>query len=178
MIIHPWHAVPCGPQAPQIVNAVIEIPRGSRAKYEIDNEWGMLRLDRILMTSISYPFPYGFIPQTLADDGDALDILVLCSEPLAPLTVVETRVLGIMQMIDQNEKDYKIIGVATGDHTMRHIHELVDLPNGTLEDIRCFSATIKKQKTRLSLLKGFPEKKRHTILLNKDANLIKNFVQH
>lgn len=139
----------------------------------------MLRLDRILMTSISYPFPYGFIPQTLADDGDALDILVLCSEPLAPLTVVETRVLGIMQMIDQNEKDYKIIGVATGDHTMRHIHELVDLPNGTLEDIRCFFSNYKKAENKTVVIEGFSGKEEAYASIQQGCESYKKFrAQH
>jgi inorganic pyrophosphatase len=158
MIRHPWHAISCGSQAPTLLNAIVEIPRGSRAKYELDLETGFLRLDRILTTSISYPFHYGFVPQTYADDGDPVDILILCSEPLVPLVLVETRVLGIMHMLDQQKKDHKIIAVATGDHSMRHIHELVDLPSGTLEDMRCFFSNYKRAENKEVIVEDFSGK--------------------
>jgi inorganic pyrophosphatase len=125
---HPWHGAHYGKQAPGIVNALIEIPQGSKAKYEIDKETGLLILDRIIHSSFHYPINYGFIPQTLGHDGDPLDILVMCSESIQPLCLVEATVIGNMQMIDHGEKDDKIIAIATNDPTVNHITSMSELP--------------------------------------------------
>ncbi len=155
MISHPWHTISSGSRVPELVNAIVEIPRGSRAKYEVDKETGILRLDRVLVSSISYPFHYGFIPQSYGQDGDALDILILCSECLVPLTLVEVRVLGVMHMIDQDEPDHKIIGVAQGDHRLRHVHELVDLDPGALDDIQTFFSNYKRGENKKVIIQNF-----------------------
>src|SRR3954466_6757388 len=118
---HPWHGVYYGSEAPQRVNALIEIPQGSRAKYEVDKDTGLLRLDRVIYSSFHYPVNYGFIPQTLGHDNDPLDILVLCSQSIQPLCLVQATVIGNMQMIDSGEKDDKIIAVATRDPSVNHI---------------------------------------------------------
>jgi inorganic pyrophosphatase len=97
---HAWHDVTPGAHLPAEFLAVIEIPMGSSVKYELDKETGMLRLDRILYSAVYYPANYGFIPQTLAEDDDPLDVLVLCQEPVAPLTLVSARAIGLMTMID------------------------------------------------------------------------------
>ena len=112
---HPWHGVHYGDKAPDTVNAIIEISQGSRAKYEVDKPTGLLRLDRVIYSSFHYPVNYGFIPQTLGQDGDPLDILVLCSQSIQPLCLVESSVIGNMQMIDTGTIDDKIIAVAAKD---------------------------------------------------------------
>jgi len=99
-VLHPWHGADYGDQAPDIVNALIEIPQGSRTKYEIDKKTGLLKMDRVVYSSFHYPVNYGFIPQTLGQDGDPLDILVLCSQVIQPLCLIEATVIGNMQMID------------------------------------------------------------------------------
>lgn len=133
---HPWHGVSPGESAPQIVNAVIEIPQGSRSKYEVDKETGLLRLDRVIYSSFHYPVNYGFIPQTLGQDGDPLDILVLCSQPIQPLCLVNATVIGNMQMIDQGTQDDKIIAVASKDPSVNHIKNMDELPQHFLAELK------------------------------------------
>jgi inorganic pyrophosphatase len=100
---NPWHYVSHGDNVPNIVNAVIEIPTGSKAKYELDKDSGLLKLDRVLFSSVHYPANYGFIPRTYCDDKDPLDILVLCSVKVETLCLIEAKVIGVMRMIDQGE---------------------------------------------------------------------------
>ena len=97
---HPWHDVTPGENLPSEFNALVEIPMGSSVKYELDKKTGLLRLDRVLYSAVYYPANYGFIPQTFAEDDDPLDVLVLCQEPLSPLTLVSARAIGLMTMID------------------------------------------------------------------------------
>ncbi|MER3464464.1 MAG: inorganic pyrophosphatase [Chitinophagaceae bacterium] len=137
-VLHPWHGVSSGDTAPQIVNALIEIPEGSRTKYEIDKETGLLRVDRIIYSSFHYPINYGFIPQTLGYDNDPLDILVLCSQSIVPLCIVEATVICNMQMIDNGEKDDKIIAVATKDPSVNHITSIDELPKHFISELRNF----------------------------------------
>jgi inorganic pyrophosphatase len=127
-VLHPWHGAHYGDNAPDHVNAFIEISQGSRAKYEIDKTTGLLRLDRVIYSSFHYPVNYGFIPKTLGEDGDPLDILVICSESIQPLCLVDATVIGNMQMIDHGEVDDKIIAVASKDPTVNHITEIDELP--------------------------------------------------
>jgi inorganic pyrophosphatase len=126
--LHPWHGATFGSKTPQIVNGVIEIPQGTKAKYEVDKPTGLLRLDRVIYSSFHYPINYGFIPQTLGYDGDPLDILVMCSESIQPLCLVEATVIGNMQMIDNGEVDDKIIAVASSDPAVNHIKSMDDIP--------------------------------------------------
>ena len=135
-VYHPWHGAHYGERAPQIVNAVIEIPQGSRAKYEVDKTTGLLKLDRVIYSSFHYPINYGFIPQTLGQDGDPLDILVFCSQSIQPLCLVEATVVGNMQMIDSGQVDDKIIAVATKDPSVNHIKTVVDLPPHFINELR------------------------------------------
>ncbi len=129
LTLHPWHGATTGVKAPQVVNGIIEIPKGSRAKYEVDKATGLLKLDRVIYSSFHYPVNYGFIPQTLGYDNDPLDILVLCSESIQPLCLVECTVIGNMQMIDNGEQDDKIIAVATHDPTVNHLKSIDDIPD-------------------------------------------------
>src|SRR5687767_5380667 len=133
---HPWHGAHYGSKAPQRVNALIEIPQGSRAKYEVDKDTGLLRLDRVIYSSFHYPINYGFIPRTLGQDGDPLDILVLCSQPIQPLCLVEAMVIGNMQMIDTGTMDDKIIAVALKDPSVNHIKSVDDLPVHFMNELK------------------------------------------
>src|SRR5690554_3231270 len=132
---HPWHDISPGKDLPKSVNAIIEIPKGSKAKYEIDKESGLMKLDRVLFSSVMYPANYGFIPQTYCDDHDPLDILVICSADVYPMTMVEATVIGVMHMIDNGEQDDKIIAVATNDMSVNYINDLSELPPHTMKEI-------------------------------------------
>src|SRR3989440_2648570 len=135
-VLHPWHAVQYGDKAPAQVNALIEIPQGSRAKYEIDKNTGLLKLDRVIYSSFHYPVNYGFIPQTLGMDNDPLDILVLCSQAIQPLCLVDAQIIGNMQMIDSGDKDDKIIAVAAKDPSVNHITDISELPKYFFSELK------------------------------------------
>lgn len=132
---HPWHNVSPGSALPEFVNAIIEIPKGSKAKYEIDKESNLIKLDRVLFSSVMYPANYGFIPQTYCDDNDPLDILVLCSVDVYPLSIVEAKVIGVMHMVDNGEQDDKIIAVAKNDQSVNYINDISELPPHTMKEI-------------------------------------------
>jgi inorganic pyrophosphatase len=125
---HAWHDVTPGEHLPNEFTAIVEIPMGSSVKYELDKETGLLRLDRILYSAVYYPANYGFIPQTLAEDDDPLDVLVLCQEAVAPLTMVNARAIGLMTMIDSGKKDHKILAVAVDDPEYNGFRDADDLP--------------------------------------------------
>ena len=127
-VLHPWHGAHYGDKAPEVVNALIEIPQKSKTKYEIDKTTGLLKLDRVIYSSFHYPVNYGFIPQTLGKDGDPLDILVMCSESIQPLCLVEAYVIGNMQMIDTGLIDDKIIAVAAKDPGVNFIKSIDAVP--------------------------------------------------
>jgi inorganic pyrophosphatase len=134
--LHPWHEIT--PGKPSAFTAIVEIPLGSSNKYELDKDSGMLKLDRVLHSAVFYPANYGFIPQTLADDGDPLDVLVLAAEPVYPLTLVKARPIGLMTMMDQDELDYKIIAVGVHDPEYNTYHDVRELPQHRLAVIRRF----------------------------------------
>ncbi len=136
--MHAWHDVTPGENLPSEVMAVIEIPMGSSVKYELDKETGMLRLDRILYSAVYYPANYGFIPQTFAEDDDPLDVLVLCQEPVAPLTLVSARAIGVMTMVDSGKKDHKVLAVALKDPEYCNLREAAELPVHRLTMLRRF----------------------------------------
>ncbi len=137
-MFHAWHDVTPGQGLPARFTSVVEIPMGSSVKYELDKETGLLRLDRVLYSAVYYPANYGFIPQTLAEDDDPLDVLVLCQEPVAPLTLVEARAIGLMTMIDVGKKDHKILAVAVNDPEYIGVHEAAELPVHRLTMLRRF----------------------------------------
>lgn len=155
---HPWHGIEPGKDSPVFVNCVIEIPKGSKGKYEIDKKSGMLLLDRVLFSSVHYPANYGFIPQTYADDHDPLDVLVFCSIDVYQMCIIEAKVIGVMEMIDSKERDEKIIAVAKNDMSVNYINELSELPPHTLVELRRFFEDYKKLERKDVSVERFMDK--------------------
>jgi inorganic pyrophosphatase len=137
-MVHPWHDVTAGGRLPEEFNTIIEIPFGSSIKYELDKASGLIRLDRVLYSAVYYPANYGFIPQTYAEDDDPLDVLVLCQEPVVPLTIMHARAIGLMTMIDSGKRDHKIIAVATEDPEFNSYREAGEMPPHRLLMLRRF----------------------------------------
>src|SRR5438874_12569295 len=137
-MIHPWHDVTPGSKLPQEFNSIVEIPFWSSVKYELDKTSGLIKLDRILYSAVYYPANYGFIPQTLAEDDDPMDVLVFCQETVAPLTLIHARAIGLMTMIDAGKKDHKIIAVATQDREFNSFREADEMPAHRLTMLRRF----------------------------------------
>ena len=135
---HPWHDVSVGEGLPSEFISVIEIPKGSKVKYELDKKTGLLRVDRVLYSAVYYPANYGFIPQTYAEDDDPLDVLVLCQEPVDPLTLVTSRAIGVMTMLDGGKPDHKILSVAVDDPEYNGFQEAAELPPHRLTMLRRF----------------------------------------
>src|SRR5262245_46986076 len=137
-MVHPWHDVTPGEHLPREFTVVIEIPTGSSIKYELDKATGLLKVDRVLYSAVYYPANYGFIPQTLAEDDDPLDVLVLCQEAVAPLTLMCARAIGLMTMLDSGRKDHKVIAVATHDPEFNSFQEVSEMPDHRVRMIRAF----------------------------------------
>ncbi len=157
-VLHPWHGVEPGENAPRIVNAVIEIPQGSRQKYEIDKPSGLLKLDRVIYSSFYYPTNYGFIPQTYGDDKDPLDILVISSLSIQPLCLVQAKVIGVMQMIDSGDADDKIIAVANNDPGVNYINNIEEMPKHFFSELRQFFEEYKKLENKSVSVNEFQDK--------------------
>lgn len=155
MIQHPWHEVSAGKNPPERVNGIIEIPRGSRAKYEIDKESGLIKLDRVIYASMYYPLNYGFIPRTLGEDGDPLDIVVLTQVSVVPLCLIPSKVIGVMQMIDRGEADEKIIAVAEEDPSVSGISDVKDLPPHLISELRHFFENYKTLENKKVVINDF-----------------------
>lgn len=139
-----WHDMDPKQITPTDFSAVIEIPKGSNCKYELDKFTGLLRLDRVLYTSTHYPANYGFIPRTYADDGDPLDVLVLCAEPIYPMTLIRVYPIGVMRMIDGGRIDDKIIAIPFSDPTYNNIHSIDQLPPHIFDEIMHFFKVYKQ----------------------------------
>jgi inorganic pyrophosphatase len=137
-MVHPWHDLTPGANVPEEFDAVIEIPRGSNVKYELDKSSGLIRVDRVLYSAVYYPANYGFIPRTLAEDGDPLDVLVLCQEAVVPLALIHARTVGLMTMVDSGTMDHKIIAVATQDPEFNGYQEASQIPSHYLLTLRRF----------------------------------------
>ena len=149
-----WHDMDPTAITPTDFNAVIEIPKGSKCKYELDKYTGLLKLDRILYTSTHYPANYGFIPRTYADDGDPLDVLVLCSESIYPLTLIRVYPIGVMRMIDSGKMDDKIIAVPLSDPTYLGITSIDELPAHIFDEIMHFFSVYKQLENKQTAVKS------------------------
>ncbi|MEM1128138.1 MAG: inorganic diphosphatase [Bacteroidota bacterium] len=141
---HAWHDVPIGDDAPETFQAVIEIPQGSKVKYELDKETGLMRVDRILYSSVIYPANYGFIPQTLGDDDDPLDVLVVMQEIVVPMSIMTVRPIGLMTMVDQGQNDEKILCVHLDDPAYNSYYHIWELPDHRLKELKRFFEDYKK----------------------------------
>jgi len=138
-----WHDTPLGEKAPEEFNIIIEIPKGSKNKYEIDKETGLIKLDRAMKTSQDYPFDYGFAPRTLWDDNDALDVVVLTTYPLSTGILVTVRPVAILHMTDSGESDDKIIAVPVKDPRWENVKDLADINPHTIKEFKHFFETYK-----------------------------------
>jgi inorganic pyrophosphatase len=147
--MHPWHDVALGSDAPNLVPVVIEVPKGSKTKYELDKRSGLIRVDRVLFSSVHYPANYGFIPQTYCDDHDPLDVLVLGQESVVPLSIMLAKPIGVMKMRDQGEADDKIIAVHANDPEYAFYNSIHELPPHRLTEVSRFFLDYKvlEQKT-------------------------------
>ncbi|MCX6819972.1 MAG: inorganic diphosphatase [Candidatus Adlerbacteria bacterium] len=144
-----WHDIPLGVDAPAEINVIIEVPKGSHNKYEIDKETGLIALDRANYSDAAFPYDYGFVPQTLWDDGDALDVIVMTTYPLNVGILVAVRPVGVIEMIDSGDSDFKVIAVPVNDKRWEDVQDVGDLNKHTVKEIQHFLETYK-------LLKGKP----------------------
>jgi inorganic pyrophosphatase len=138
MTLHAWHDVPLGDRIEEHFSAVIEIPKGSKMKYELDKATGLLRVDRILHSAVHYPANYGFLPQTYCEDGDPLDVLVLGQEPVVPLCVMRARAIGVLAMSDDKGRDDKVIAVHVDDPEYEPYRDIGELPRHRLKELERF----------------------------------------
>jgi inorganic pyrophosphatase len=166
---NPWHHV--SPDFnDDIVNGIIEIPKGNRAKYELDKDSGLLKLDRVLYSSVYYPANYGFIPQTLGEDKDPLDILILSQIEVVPLCIVSARIIGVMRMLDNGEADDKIIAVAAGDPSVQHYNDISELPPHLITETSSFFEDYTRLENKTVVVEEFFNKETAIEILNKSFN--------
>lgn len=144
MRIEEFADVPAIARAPNIVHTIVEIPKGRRSKFEIDKKTGLFKLDRYLFSSSHYPGDYGFIPRTLAEDGDALDVLVMVNEPTFTGCLIETRVVGLFRMRDRGKNDFKVLGVPNPDPLFGEFEDIVHVPGHFLREVEHFFQTYKQ----------------------------------
>ena len=155
-----WHDLDSSRINPEDFMCVIEIPNGSKVKYELDKQSGLLKMDRILYTSTHYPANYGFIPRTYADDLDPLDVLVLCSENIYPLTLVQCYPIGYITMLDNGRNDYKVIAIPFNDPTYNSYHDISELPQHIFDEmVHFFSVqkTLENKETVVDEVRGKEE---------------------
>lgn len=174
---NPWHTVNIGENAPDVIQAIIEIPRGSKTKYELDKETGFLRLDRVLYSSVYYPYNYGFIPQTYCDDKDPLDILILTQVTVLPMCIMRAKVIGVMRMIDGGEADDKIIAVSPDDMSVSHINNIEDLPTHALREIKAFFEDYKKLEHKTVEVEKFQSREKALEIINQSIIDYKEYMK-
>lgn len=171
--MHPWHDVEIGKDAPEVVTAIIEVPKGSKIKYELDKQSGLIKVDRVLFSSVHYPANYGFIPQTLCEDRDPLDILVLGQEPTVPLSLLRARPIGVMKMLDQGEADDKIIAVHSDDQEFCHYTSIEELPPHRMKEVKRFFEDYKALENKTVQVNEFLGRKEALLIIRDSINLYK-----
>ncbi|MDQ4080865.1 MAG: inorganic diphosphatase [Gemmatimonadota bacterium] len=164
--MHPWRDLPPGKHPPEEVTALIEIPSGSRNKYELDKDSGLLRLDRVLYSAVHYPADYGFIPRTLHEDGDPCDILVLVNEPTFPGCQIDARPIGVLMMRDRGEPDDKILAVPSKDPYYAEYFDIADIPQHFLKEVEHFFHIYKDLEGRRVQTVGWEKSEKAMIVIN------------
>lgn len=170
-MINPWHDVNIGEGAPEYVTGVIEIPKGSKGKYELDKKSGMLILDRVLFSAVHYPANYGFIPRTFCEDNDPLDILIISQIDIPSMTLVKAKVIGVMRMIDGGEADDKIIAVAADDQSVNYINDISELPPHLMKETHRFFEDYKKLENKAVKVEDFLGKDDAIRIINESIDL-------
>ena len=162
-----WHDIDKSRITAKSFEALIEIPKGCKAKYELDKETGLLKLDRVLYTSTVYPSNYGFIPRTLADDSDPLDVLVLCGETIYPMTLITCSPIGMIKMIDGDEEDEKIIAIPFGDPTYNGYYDIHELPTHVFDEMMHFFEVYKALEHKHTTVKEICHRDEAVDIINK-----------
>lgn len=169
--MNPWHDVSLEKNIPHEFPAIIEIPKGSKVKYELDKETGLIRVDRILFSSVHYPANYGFIPQTFCEDNDPLDVLVLGQQPVYPLSIMIAKPIGLLKMSDQGEEDDKIIAVHAHDPEFNHYKSIKELPPHRLSELKKFFEDYKSLEKKEVIVDDFLDIAEAKNCLNKAVTL-------
>lgn len=168
-----WHDISPGKDAPEIVNSIIEISKGSKGKFELDKESGLIRLDRVLYSSVHYPANYGFIPQTYCDDNDPLDILVFSSIEIPKMCLIDAKVIGVMRMVDSGEIDDKIIAVAANDISVSYRNDISELPPHTTIEMQTFFEDYKNLEHKEVVVEEFFGREKAYEIINESIELYK-----